>query len=70
MEAGDYKVGKMAFGKKDGKPDKSVIVYNECLILRGVPLKAYEYQVNGKSAIEWVMERYLNRTGFRGGLLT
>jgi predicted helicase len=69
MEAGDYKVGKMAFGKKDGKPDKSVIVYNECLILRGVPLKAYEYQVNGKSAIEWVMERYLNRTGFRGGLL-
>jgi predicted helicase len=58
MEAGDYKVGKMVFGKKDGKPDKSVIVYNENLILRGIPAKAYEYQVNGKSAIEWVIERY------------
>lgn len=58
MEQGDFKVGKMVFGKKDGKPDKSVIVYNENLILRGIPAKAYDYQVNGKSAIEWVMERY------------
>lgn len=58
MEPGDYKVGKMVFGKKDGKPDKSVIVYNENLTLRGIPAKAYDYQVNGKSAIEWVMERY------------
>jgi predicted helicase len=58
MEPSDYKVSKMLFGKKDGKPDKSVIVYNENLALRGIPAKAYEYQVNGKSAIEWVMERY------------
>lgn len=58
MEPGDYRVSKMVFGKKDGKPDKSVIVYNEHLSLRGIPAKAYEYQVNGKSAIEWVMERY------------
>lgn len=48
----------MVFAKKDGKPDKSVIVYNENLTLRGIPAKAYDYQVNGKSTIEWVMERY------------
>lgn len=58
MEAGDLRVDKMAFGKKDGKPDKSVIVYNAHLTLRDVPLEAYDYVVNGKSAIEWVMERY------------
>lgn len=58
MEAGDLRVEKMAFGKKDGKPDKSVIVYNQHLTLRDIPLEAYNYVVNGKSAIEWLMERY------------
>lgn len=58
MEGGDYRVSKMVFGKKDGKPDKSVIVYNENLTLRDIPLEAYDYVVNGKPALEWVMERY------------
>jgi predicted helicase len=58
MEAGDYRVLKMTFGKKDGKPDKTVIIYNANLILRDIPLEAYAYVVNGKSAIEWIMERY------------
>jgi len=58
MEPDDYLVTKMTFGKKDGKPDKSVIVYNPHLVLRDIPLEAYEYVVNGKSAIEWIMERY------------
>lgn len=58
METGDLRVDKMAFGKRNGKPDKSVIVYNSNLTLRGIPLEAYDYVVNGKSAIEWVMERY------------
>lgn len=58
MEPGDLRVDKMVFGKKDGKPDKSVILYNAHLTLRDIPLEAYDYVVNGKSAIEWVMERY------------
>jgi hypothetical protein len=48
----------MTFGKRDGKPDKSVIVYNEHLILRDILLTAYDYIVNGKSALDWIMERY------------
>ena len=58
MEGGDYRVSKMVFGKKEGKPDKSVIVYNEHLTLRDIPLEAYDYVVNGKPALEWIMERY------------
>lgn len=58
MEDGDYRVKKMTFGKKDGKPDKTVIAYNENLILRDIPLEAYDYVVNGKPAIEWIIERY------------
>lgn len=53
-----YKVRKMTFGKMNGKPDKSVIVYNSHVTLSGIPLEAYDYIVNGKSALEWVMERY------------
>jgi predicted helicase len=53
-----YRVKKMTFGKKDGKPDKTVIAYNENLILRDIPLAAYDYVVNGKLALEWIMERY------------
>ena len=58
MEDADFKVNKMTFGKSSGKTDKSVIVYNEHLLIRDVPLDAYSYVVNGKSAIEWVMEQY------------
>ena len=55
----DYRVEKMRFGKADGKTvDKSVIHYNAGITIESIPLEAYDYVVNGKSAIEWVMERY------------
>lgn len=68
MEGNDFRVVKMVFGKKDGKPDKSVIVYNEHITLRDIPLEAYEYVVNGKSAIEWIMERYQVTTDKASGI--
>ena len=52
--AAHYRVENMRFGK--GK-DRSVIHYNDHFTVRDIPLAAYEYVVNGKSAIEWVMER-------------
>ncbi len=54
-----YRIEKMRFASAGGRDkDKSVIVFNSRITLRGIPLEAYEYVVNGKSAIEWVMERY------------
>ena len=54
-----YRVEKMRFGKgSDGKPDKTTIAYNSHLTLTGIPLEAYGYIVNGKSAIEWILDRY------------
>lgn len=50
---------KMRFGKLDSKTaDKRVIHYNAGITIENIPLEAYDYVVNGKSAIEWVMERY------------
>ncbi len=54
----DYKVYKMRFAKKDKETDKSIIDYNSQISIQNIPLRAYEYVVNGKSAIEWIMERY------------
>ena len=46
---------KMRFKSKD---DKSTIIYNGNITIENIPEKAYEYVVNGKSAIEWIVERY------------
>ncbi len=64
----DYKVVKMSFGKKDGAVDKSIIIYSPHITIRNIPLEAYDYIVNGKSAIEWVMERYQVSTDKDSGI--
>lgn len=56
--AKDFLVQKMTFGRKDKQVDKTVIHYNSHITLSGIPIEAYEYVVNGKPAIEWIMERY------------
>ena len=65
----DYRVVKMRFGRPQGgvddnesgevqeKWDRTTIHYNETIAVHDIPLDAYDYIVNGKSAIEWVMER-------------
>lgn len=40
------------------KWDKTRIIYNSHITLSGIPPEALQYVVNGKPAIEWVMERY------------
>ena len=74
--AWDYwRVEKMRFGKLAGAQgaggktaDKSRIVLSSRTTIEGVPLEAYEYVVNGKSAVEWVMERYAVTTDKKSGI--
>ena len=54
-----YRVQKLQFGPKK---DKTRIKYNGHLTLKGIPEEAYEYQVNGRSALEWVIDRYQVKT--------
>ena len=58
-----YRVVKMKHDKdKDRKPDRTRVIYNAHITLSDIPLEAYDYVVNGKSAIQWVMERQGVRT--------
>lgn len=54
-ESSFFKVEKMRFQSKE---DKSKILFNSKINVENIPAEAYEYVVNGKSAIEWIMERY------------
>ncbi len=59
LSAEDYKVQQMKFakGKNGEKHDKSTVIYNHKITMTGIPTEAYNYVVNGKPALEWVMER-------------
>ena len=48
--------------KYQPKKDSSKLIYNSHLTLEGIPAEALDYQVNGKSALEWVVERYCVKT--------
>lgn len=50
-----YHVEKMRFPKKG---ERGTIIYNGSITFKGIPLDAYDYVVNGKSALDWIMERY------------
>lgn len=69
-ESINYHVEKMRFGKIDSKTvDKSIIYYNKAITIEDIPAEAYEYVVNGKSAIEWIMERYAITTDKKSGII-
>ena len=73
--ANDYTVKKMVFAKKrdeeTGKmeEDKSIILYNDRIRVINIPQDAYDYVINGKSAIEWIMERYQVKTDKDSGIM-
>lgn len=55
----DFRVEQMKFAKGTNgeKYDKTRVIYNPKITMMGIPLAAYDYVVNGKPALEWVMER-------------
>lgn len=69
----NYKVKKIIFGKSRDekgklKKDKSILIFNNSITIENVPKKAYQYMVNGKSAIEWIMDQYQVKTDKKSGI--
>jgi predicted helicase len=68
-----YRVEQMRFQKvrnAKGKleVDKSTVIYNGNITITGIPLEAYDYVVNGKPALEWIMERQGVKTDKKSGI--
>ena len=64
-EQGKFRVEKMRFPDKQ---DKTTIEYNPWITISHIPQEACEYVVNGRSAVEWIMERYQIKTDKASGI--
>jgi predicted helicase len=65
----DYRVEKMRYGKNGKDKDLTTLIYNDKITLKGIPLEAYEYVVNGKPALDWVVERQCVKTDKDSGIV-
>lgn len=71
----DYRVEKMKHAKvKDPETGKRIndlttVVYNHRITLRDIPLEAWDYVVNGKPALTWIMERQCVKTDKPSGIV-
>tara|TARA_R110002073_G_scaffold129935_5_gene276469 strand:+ start:6930 stop:11801 length:4872 start_codon:yes stop_codon:yes gene_type:complete len=64
-----YRVTKMKFGGKRPNADKTTVIYNANITITDIPLEAYDYVVNGKPALEWVIERQVVKTDKASGIV-
>lgn len=65
----DFYVTKMKFGKAGKEKDKTTVIYNDNITIKDIPLEAYDYIVNGKAALDWVMERQCVKTDKASGIV-
>lgn len=59
----DLSVVKMKLSK-----DKTDIIYNDKLTLRGIPTEAFEYKLGNRSAVDWIIDQYQVSTDKRSGI--
>ncbi|MGB0903108.1 type ISP restriction/modification enzyme, partial [Halocynthiibacter sp.] len=64
-----YRVEKMKFGGKGKNKDKTTVIYNPRITMTNIPERAYGYVVNGKPALDWVMERQCVKTDKASGIV-
>jgi predicted helicase len=69
LKDSDYRVEKMKYGKTGKDKDLTTLIYNDKITVTGIPLEAYEYVVNGKPALDWVVERQCVSTHKDSGIV-
>ncbi|MCQ6276400.1 DEAD/DEAH box helicase [Bacillus sp. V3B] len=60
-----YQVKKMKHPKKDCL---NMIIFNGNITIKNIPEIAYEYVVNGRPAIEWIIDQYQVKTDKKSGI--
>jgi predicted helicase len=65
-----YRVEKMKFAGRRPNVDRTSVIYNGNITMTGIPLQAYDYVINGKPALEWVMERQCVKTDAASGIVS
>ena len=63
-----YRVKKMKFAGKSGNLNKTAVRYNSNITITNIPLAAYDYVVNGWSALDWVMGQQCVKVDKKSGI--
>lgn len=61
-----FKVKKMKHPKR---AQLDTIIFNEDIVITDIPERAYEYVVNGKPAIEWIIDQYQVKKDKKSGIV-
>jgi predicted helicase len=61
-----WRVDKM---KWKSKTDRSAIIYNNAVTIAGIPEAAHEYMVGSRTALEWLIDRYMVKTDKASGIV-
>lgn len=60
----NWRVEKMKLSK-----DKTQLIYNDFMILGGIPSQVFEYRLGNRSALDWIVDQYQVSTDKRSGIL-
>ena len=63
-----YRVEKMKFAGKQGNLNKTTVHYNSNITITNIPLAAYDYVINGRSALDWVMAQQCVKVDKKSGI--
>ena len=65
-----YRVTKMRHPGTGRNKDRTTVIYNRHIAVRGIPEEAWDYVVNGKPALQWVMQRQCVKTDKASGIVS
>ena len=65
-EKNNFIVKKLRFASKD---DRMTLIYNDFIAIRNIPPRAFDYVVNGRSPLEWIIDRYQVKTDSASGIV-
>ena len=65
-----YRVTRMKHPGTGRNKDLSMVIYNDHITIRDIPGAAWDYIVNGKPALAWVMDRQRVRTDKASGIVS
>ena len=65
----ELRVQQLSFAGGRRDQDRSTIVVNDHVTLAGIPEAAHRYEVNGRSALEWLIDRYRVRVDKDSGIV-
>lgn len=50
-------------------PEKRKVVYNKNITIENIPKEAFDYVINGRSAIEWIVDQYQYKVDKKSGIV-